>query len=138
MEPRRMGDLAALMLAARLVVRGQMGSGPSASYVKAVKPITHTKEPQQLVIPDQKKTLREASVPSTRLGRLFEFGTLGLGVGMGMVGETFKRATGTSLNTTSNLLLNAQNVERIVDKLSKMRGAALKIGQMLSIQGTLI
>lgn len=31
--------------------------------------------------------------------------------------------------------MNAANVELIVNKLSRMRGAALKLGQMLSIQG---
>jgi hypothetical protein len=33
-------------------------------------------------------------------------------------------------------LLTPEAVELIVAKLSKMRGAALKLGQMLSIQGT--
>lgn len=32
--------------------------------------------------------------------------------------------------------LSEANAERIVDTLCKVRGAALKIGQMLSIQGT--
>ena len=32
-------------------------------------------------------------------------------------------------------LLTPEAVEMIVSKLSKMRGAALKLGQMLSIQG---
>lgn len=32
--------------------------------------------------------------------------------------------------------LSDANAERIVDTLCKVRGAALKIGQMLSIQGT--
>ena len=35
---------------------------------------------------------------------------------------------------TSNNFLNFENVDRIVEKLTKMRGAALKVGQMLSIQ----
>lgn len=33
-------------------------------------------------------------------------------------------------------LLSEANAERIVNTLCKVRGAALKIGQMLSIQGT--
>lgn len=35
----------------------------------------------------------------------------------------------------SNPFLSEANMERIVDTLCRMRGAALKIGQMLSIQG---
>lgn len=34
-------------------------------------------------------------------------------------------------------LLSEANAERIVNTLCNVRGAALKIGQMLSIQGTL-
>jgi len=34
-----------------------------------------------------------------------------------------------------NLLLTEANANRIVDTLCKVRGAALKVGQMLSIQG---
>jgi predicted unusual protein kinase regulating ubiquinone biosynthesis (AarF/ABC1/UbiB family) len=32
-------------------------------------------------------------------------------------------------------MLSEKNVDRLVEKLSTMRGAALKMGQMLSIQG---
>lgn len=35
-------------------------------------------------------------------------------------------------------LLSEANAERIVNTLCKVRGAALKIGQMLSIQGTAV
>lgn len=35
-------------------------------------------------------------------------------------------------------VLNDANAERLAQGLSRMRGAALKVGQMMSIQGTLI
>lgn len=35
-------------------------------------------------------------------------------------------------------MLNEANAERLAQGLSRMRGAALKIGQMMSIQGYLI
>ena len=35
-----------------------------------------------------------------------------------------------------NKILTESNIERIVETLCKVRGAALKFGQMLSIQGT--
>lgn len=34
--------------------------------------------------------------------------------------------------------MSDSNVKRLVDKLSRMRGAALKLGQFLSIQGASI
>lgn len=37
-----------------------------------------------------------------------------------------------------NLLLTEANANRIVDTLCRVRGAALKVGQMLSIQGVLL
>ena len=53
----------------------------------------------------------------------------------GAVGETLRRATGTSDASSGSLMLTAGNTERLVAKLSKMRGAALKLGQMMSFQG---
>ncbi|RKO92885.1 ABC1 family-domain-containing protein [Blyttiomyces helicus] len=45
-----------------------------------------------------------------------------------------RRATGLSKNESASIVLSPKNVEFIVNKLSRMRGAALKLGQMLSIQ----
>lgn len=50
-----------------------------------------------------------------------------------------RRLTHSAVDRSSLLdspLLSEANAERIVDTLCKVRGAALKIGQMLSIQGT--
>ena len=53
----------------------------------------------------------------------------------GAFGETLRRATGTGNSNGGSLMLSAGNMERLVAKLSKMRGAALKLGQMMSFQG---
>ena len=53
----------------------------------------------------------------------------------GAVGEGFRRATGSQAIAGGSLMLSATNMERLVAKLSKMRGAALKLGQMMSFQG---
>ena len=53
----------------------------------------------------------------------------------GAVGESVRRATGGSSDAGGSLMLNAGNTERLVAKLSRMRGAALKLGQMMSFQG---
>lgn len=56
-----------------------------------------------------------------------------------MASEAIRRTTygnqGQEKQQQPGLLLSQANVERLVDKLSKMRGAALKLGQFLSIQG---
>lgn len=54
----------------------------------------------------------------------------------GTASEYVRRAaTGSGANAGSPMMSEA-NVGRLVDKLSRMRGAALKLGQFLSIQGT--
>jgi len=67
------------------------------------------------------------------------YGGLAAGLSFGMASEAIKRTTyGSGSGGQSQqpgLLLSEANVERLVSKLSKMRGAALKLGQFLSIQG---
>lgn len=50
----------------------------------------------------------------------------------GAVGETIRRATGSG--TDGSIMLSEANMNRLVSKLSRMRGAALKLGQMMSFQ----
>lgn len=79
--------------------------------------------------------MKESAVPASRIQRLVHYGGLAAGVGLGMVSEAARRAVGASSSDSStSLLLSDRNIERIVDRLSTMRGAALKLGQMLSIQ----
>jgi aarF domain-containing kinase len=53
---------------------------------------------------------------------------------LGAVGEGLRRATGSAASTTGSLMLSPGNMEILVAKLSRMRGAALKLGQMISFQ----
>ena len=81
---------------------------------------------------ERTKPLRAKRVPATRLGRLLHYGSLGAGLAWGSASEYMRQTTRGSGG--SSLFLSAANVERLVDKLSTMRGAALKLGQFLSIQ----
>lgn len=48
----------------------------------------------------------------------------------------FKADTeGSTTSVSANPFLTTSNAEKIVQTLCKVRGAALKLGQMLSIQG---
>jgi aarF domain-containing kinase len=78
--------------------------------------------------------MRESRVPSSQLGRLWHYGGLVTGMAFGAVGESVRRATGSS-GDGGSLILSGGNMERLVSKLSRMRGAALKLGQMISFQG---
>ncbi|KAJ5734756.1 hypothetical protein N7533_013159 [Penicillium manginii] len=77
--------------------------------------------------------MMESRVPSSRFARMWQYGGLATSMAFGAVGETLRRATG-SQDNGSSIMFSAGNTERMVAKLSKMRGAALKLGQMLSIQ----
>lgn len=89
------------------------------------------------VSPAQEKAayqLRESRVPSSRFGRIWQYAGLGTSMAFGAVGESLRRVTGGAA-TGASLMLSAGNMERLVAKLSRMRGAALKLGQMISFQG---
>ncbi|XP_033056581.1 atypical kinase COQ8A, mitochondrial [Trachypithecus francoisi] len=83
---------------------------------------------------------RERKVPVTRIGRLANFGGLAVGLGFGALAEVAKKSlrsedpSGKKAVLDSSPFLSEANAERIVRTLCKVRGAALKLGQMLSIQ----
>ncbi|TLD25435.1 hypothetical protein PspLS_05762 [Pyricularia sp. CBS 133598] len=77
--------------------------------------------------------LRESKVPATRLSRIWNYGGLAAGMLGGALTESISRGFGGGTSGTSAMLSPA-NMERLVSKLSRMRGAALKMGQMLSFQ----
>ncbi|OAQ96174.1 hypothetical protein LLEC1_02806 [Akanthomyces lecanii] len=83
---------------------------------------------------DSKPTyqLRESSVPSSRISRLWNYGGLAAGMFGGALSESVSRAFGGG--GQGSVLLSGGNMERLVAKLSRMRGAALKLGQMMSFQ----
>ncbi|XP_071869990.1 ubiquinone biosynthesis protein COQ8, mitochondrial isoform X1 [Bombus fervidus] len=104
-----------------------------ASENSQVKPKPSVR-PKQTLSP----TAKAQKVPSTRLQRMISFGTLGVGLGVGTVAEYTRRTLGLKKqslgDTFDSLFLTKANAERIVSTLCKVRGAALKIGQILSIQ----
>lgn len=86
-----------------------------------------------------KRKPRERRVPATPLGRAFGFARLGAGLALGTLQESAKRLWGgqggpDSAQSVLSPFLTEQNAERLALTLCRMRGAALKLGQMLSIQ----
>ncbi|KAJ4920482.1 hypothetical protein JOQ06_022007 [Pogonophryne albipinna] len=95
-------------------------------------------KPHKQVLSDRS---RERKVPVTRIGRLFNFGGLAVGLGFGALTEMAKKSFQPQQKgderkgvLSSSAFLSEANAQRIVRTLCKVRGAALKIGQMLSIQ----
>ncbi|PWN26335.1 ABC1-domain-containing protein [Jaminaea rosea] len=91
--------------------------------------------------------MRASRVPSSRIARLMHYGSLGAGLAWGAAGSflspsakptpppTGEASPGaTPPPAAASMGMSPSNVRRLVDKLSRMRGAALKLGQFLSIQ----
>ncbi|EGD58305.1 ABC-1 domain-containing protein [Novosphingobium nitrogenifigens DSM 19370] len=72
-------------------------------------------------------------VPSGRLSRLGAFGQLAAGVAGGVVAEGARRLAQGERPTMSDLLLTPANAVRVTEQLSRLRGAAMKLGQMISL-----
>lgn len=95
---------------------------------------------EQVVVPLKRRRPRERRVPSTPLTRFMGFAGLGAGLAWGTVQESAKRivygtpSTADEKQSALSPFLSEQNAERLALALCRMRGAALKLGQMLSIQ----
>ena len=53
----------------------------------------------------------------------------------GAASEVLRRSTTSHADNTQSVMMTEANITRLVSKLSQMRGAALKLGQFMSIQG---
>jgi len=73
-------------------------------------------------------------VPAGRLERLARFGLLAGEVAIGGLTEAAKRMTGTG-TADNSVFVTATNARKLAERLSNMRGAAMKLGQLLSLEG---
>uniref|UniRef100_A0A182XHI3 ABC1 atypical kinase-like domain-containing protein n=1 Tax=Anopheles quadriannulatus TaxID=34691 RepID=A0A182XHI3_ANOQN len=106
---------------------------PSATVPPPAVPPTNPAQPIEL--PQLSTVAKQRKVPSSRVARLASFGGLFAGLGLGTVNELAKGALGIGGTLdVKQALFSPTNAERIVDTLCKVRGAALKLGQILSIQ----
>lgn len=76
---------------------------------------------------------RYRKVPSARLSRLAAFGQLAGGVAGGVLAEGARRLARGEAPKLPDLLLTPGNAMRVADQLSRLRGAAMKLGQMISL-----
>ena len=80
--------------------------------------------------------MRARAVPSSQIERMWGFGSLAARMAFGVVTESASRTFNgeSNTNTTTRSSLSDTNAERLAEALCRMRGAALKLGQMLSLQ----
>lgn len=77
---------------------------------------------------------RYADIPSSKLQRLFHYGQLATSMGINAASDGIKSMAQGQKVSLKEMALSSRNVSLLGDKLRKMRGAALKVGQMMSIQ----
>lgn len=73
------------------------------------------------------------AVPSSRVGRFARVARMAGGVAGGMVAEGARQLRAGKRPRTRDLLLTPSNARRVTRHLSEMRGAAMKLGQILSM-----
>ncbi|MGB5484580.1 ABC1 kinase family protein [Parasphingorhabdus sp.] len=76
---------------------------------------------------------KNRAVPHGRLSRLGQFGRLASGVAGGMIAEGARRLADGERPAMRDMMLTPGNVARVADRLSHLRGAAMKLGQMISM-----
>ena len=72
-------------------------------------------------------------VPSSRLGRLARLGSMATGVAGNMLMAGARQLAQGKRPNLSDLLLTPANALRITHQLAQMRGAAMKVGQLISM-----
>ncbi|MCG7981629.1 MAG: AarF/ABC1/UbiB kinase family protein [Candidatus Thiodiazotropha lotti] len=76
----------------------------------------------------------QSHVPESRTGRLLKLGQLAGNVAGGALTEGFKRILAGRDKSASSLFLTPANANRLAEHLAELRGAAMKLGQMISME----
>ena len=80
------------------------------------------------------KKNQEKSIPKSRLGRFAKIARMAGGVAAGMIGEGAKQLSQGNRPKVRDLLLTPGNARKVAKQLATMRGAAMKVGQLLSME----
>ncbi|MCA2413738.1 ABC1 kinase family protein [Vibrio chemaguriensis] len=76
---------------------------------------------------------KERSLPTHRISRFSKFASLATRVAGNVIAEGTKQIAKGNKPKAKDLLLTPQNTARLTDQLAHLRGAAMKLGQMLSM-----
>ncbi len=85
---------------------------------------------------DNRKSRRESdgiAVPRGRFSRMAGLGATALGIGANVLGSGLKAAATGQSPDWRGAALSPRNAQRLTGELARMRGAAMKVGQLLSM-----
>ncbi len=80
------------------------------------------------------RVLRQSRVPSSRFGRFMQFGVMAGELAAGGLLEGVRRLANEGPKDLTTAFLSEANASRLARRLSRMRGAAMKLGQLISLQ----
>ncbi|WP_411291507.1 ABC1 kinase family protein [Sphingorhabdus sp.] len=84
-------------------------------------------------MPPDKFSSKGLRVPSGRLSRIARFGNMATGIAGSMLLDGAKQLASGRRPTVSDLLMTPANALRVTLQLGEMRGAAMKLGQLVSM-----
>lgn len=82
---------------------------------------------------DSEKDSKQQAIPTSRAGRFARMARLAGGVAGGMLAEGGRQLRAGNRPRARDMLLTPGNARRVTQQLASMRGAAMKVGQMLSM-----
>ncbi len=77
---------------------------------------------------------KSKAIPASRFSRLTRMARMGAGVATGVLAEGARQLSKGNRPALSDLILTPANARRVAKQLSAMRGAAMKVGQLLSME----
>jgi len=81
------------------------------------------------------RTRKRSAVPASRVGRLLRFGLLGGEIALSTALGTARQLTAGRRPDLAAAVLTPGNAEMLARRLATLRGPAMKLGQILSLQG---
>jgi len=84
---------------------------------------------------DERKKGRQTRVPSGRVERLARMGWMAGEFAIGGLADGARRLAGSLPADTASIFLSGRRAQKLASRLSQMRGAAMKLGQLLSLEG---
>ncbi|MFC3852028.1 ABC1 kinase family protein [Salinispirillum marinum] len=76
---------------------------------------------------------KSSPVRGSRLGRLGQFGRLATGIAGGVIAEGARSLASGKRPALRDMVITPGNITRIADEMARLRGAAMKVGQLLSM-----
>ena len=76
---------------------------------------------------------RSVPVPHSRLSRLGRIGAMAIGVAGNMAANSVAQWTKGQNPSVRDLMLTPSNIFRVTQQLAQLRGAAMKVGQLISM-----